>query len=253
VAITDLVPVPALINPGVKNAKQTTMLSVFGSPRQNFSDDCQPVTNPLLRDLQVTASVGRFRVTGIKPAVDALRLVIEDITREVPPVAAALGTAGMLCARFVRGSAQSISNHAWGTAIDVTLNNLLDRRGDDRVQEGLVAIAPIFNRHGWFWGAGFGTEDAMHFEVGDDLIRRWAKDGVVDGGPAPRDKILTMGDRGPEVVALQEALNREGANLEPDGKFGPGTRAAVAAFQSAHGLVPDGVANLKTRKALGLP
>jgi hypothetical protein len=78
----------------------------------------------------------------------------------------------MLCARFVRGSTTAISNHAWGTAIDLTLDGVLDRRGDGRVQVGLTRIAPIFNRHSWFWGAGFRTEDAMHFEGSDELIRR---------------------------------------------------------------------------------
>jgi hypothetical protein len=36
-----------------------------------------------------------------------------------------------------------ISNHAWGTAIDLRLNSLPDRRGDNRVQQGLVQIAPF--------------------------------------------------------------------------------------------------------------
>jgi D-alanyl-D-alanine dipeptidase len=50
----------------------------------------------------------------------------------------------MLCARFVRGSTTTISNHSWGTAIDLTLDGVLDRRGDGRVQVGLTRIAPIF-------------------------------------------------------------------------------------------------------------
>jgi hypothetical protein len=251
-AIQDLVPVPPGINPGVTNAKQATMLAILGSPRQNFSDECQPVTNPRLRPLIVTANVGPFAVTGLQPAVASLREVVRDIDAEEAEVAAGLGTAGMLCARFVRGSAHSISNHAWGTAIDLRLNGVLDRRGDNRVQRGLINIAPIFNRHGWFWGAGFGTEDGMHFEASDALVRRWAGTGVFGpGAPAPTP-ILTIGDRGPDVVAVQVRLNRDGATLRTDGIFGPGTRAAVAAFQAAHHLLPDGVVGPETSRLMGL-
>ena len=80
----------------------------------------------------------------------------------------------MLCCRLVRGSASAISNHSWGTAIDLTLNGVLDAYGDDKVQHGLTLIAPIFNRHGWYWGAVFRKEDGMHFEASRDLIDRWA-------------------------------------------------------------------------------
>ena len=136
--------------------------------------------------------------------------------------------------------------------MDVTLNGLLDRRGDDRVQRGLIEIAPIFNRHGWFWGAGFGTEDAMHFEAGDDLIRKWSAEGRFGRPPAAPVRILVLGDRGPEVAAVQKRLNEDGAQLKVDGIFGPGTRGAVAAFQAANGLVPDGVVGPATLKALDL-
>jgi D-alanyl-D-alanine dipeptidase len=85
-----------------------------------------------------------------------------------------LGTEGMLCARFVRGSTTHISNHSWGSAIDLTIDGVLDARGDKKVLFGCHLLAPIFNAQGWFWGAGFPKEDAMHFEGGSDLVTRWA-------------------------------------------------------------------------------
>src|ERR1035437_4827890 len=60
-----------------------------------------------------------------------------------------------------------------GTTVDLTLNGLLDRRGDNQVQLGLTLIASIFNAHGWFWGAAFRTEDALHFEASRSLISQW--------------------------------------------------------------------------------
>ena len=253
-ALTDPVDIPADINRGVRSAKQQTMLSRLGNPRGSYDQQCRPVTNPTLAALMGTASVGPFRVTGLRPAVESLTAIMAEIRQAEPEVHDALGTAGMLCARRVRGSTVAISNHSWGTAVDLNLDGRLDVRGDGRVQVGLTRIAPIFNRHGWFWGAGFGVEDAMHFEVGDEKIREWHAAGVFHGAPAGPlpDPMLSLGDRGPEVIALQRRLNELGAGLAVDGIFGPDTRAAVMAFQAGQGLAVDGIVGPNTREALGL-
>jgi putative peptidoglycan binding protein/D-alanyl-D-alanine carboxypeptidase-like protein len=252
-AITDLIPIPENTNPGLHAAKQMTMLSLLGNPRGHYNDDCQPVTNPGLRGLIVTADVGPFRVAGLEPAVRSLAKVLAEIREKEREVHDSLGSSGMLCARLVRGSQTSISNHSWGTAIDLNLNGDLDHRGDRKVQVGLARIAPIFNSHGWYWGAGFPTEDAMHFELSDEKIRELHASGIFAGAPSSLpDMVLTIGDRGPEVKNLQEALNARGESIEPDGIFGTGTRAAVIAFQARNGLVPDGVVGRLTRAALGI-
>jgi peptidoglycan hydrolase-like protein with peptidoglycan-binding domain len=63
---------------------------------------------------------------------------------------------------------------------------------------------------------------------------------------------LRAGMRGPDVKAIQEALNVWGAKplLIPDGKFGPITDAAVRKFQKAHDLKDDGIVGHDTRRAL---
>ena len=259
-ALTDLVAIPSGINAGLTAARQSTMLSLLGNPRRDYTDECQGIDDPALKKLIVFKDLGVFKVRGLGPAVDSLEQVVADIRVEAPHVHTALGTAGMLCARLVRGSATAISNHSWGTAIDLTLNGLLDRRGDGKVQVGLTQISPIFNRHGWFWGAAFRTEDAMHFEAGDGMIRRWHAEGrfgTADSGSggtvsAPADDLLTVGDRGPDVTQLQTRLNQFGAGLDIDGDFGTATRAAVVAFQRSKGLTADGVVGTRTRAALGL-
>lgn len=252
-AITDLIPIPAGINPGLNAARQLTMKALLGSPRGTFGTDCQPVTNPMLRNLIRTDDVGPFRVTGLVPAIASLKEVIAEIRVQQADVFAGLGTAGLLCARLVRNSNSSISNHSWGTAIDLTLNGVLDDPGTNRTQEGLARIAPIFNRHGWYWGAGFPREDAMHFELSDQKIRALHAAGVFTGAPttAPAEA-LSIGDRGQQVRKLQEKLNEKGADLTADGIFGPGTHAAVVAFQARSGLTPDGIVGRRTREALGL-
>ena len=251
--ITDLIPIPAGINPGLNGARQVTMKTLLGNPRGTFGSDCQPVTNPNLRSLIRTDDVGPFKVTGLGPAVDSLKEVMADIRLEQPAIFAALGSSGMLCARLVRGSASSISNHSWGTAVDLNLNGVLDQRGNGRVQVGLSLIAPIFNRHRWYWGAGFPIEDGMHFELSDQKIRELHAAGIFSGAPATLpDASLSIGDRGQMVKQLQEKLNAQGESLDADGIFGPGTHAAVIAFQAKHGLTPDGVVGPRTRTALGL-
>ena len=253
-SLTDRVQVPAGINPGVKNAKQQTMLDLLGKPRDSFTQDCQEVTNPALKPLIVHEDVGPFKVTGLKPALADLREIFANVKSADPSLYAALGTAGMLCARLVRGTKSgAISNHSWGTAIDITINGILDPRGDNKAQTGLVQLAPFFNHRGWFWGAGFGTEDAMHFEAGDGRMREWHIQGLsqVTGGAAP-DEVLRIGDRGPEVRRLQERLNATGASVGVDGDFGQSTQDAVKAFQQQKGLKADGAVGSKTSAALGL-
>jgi hypothetical protein len=253
-ALTDLIPVPQNINPNINAARQITMKSLLGLPRGTFVRDCRPVTNPVLRSLVRTAEVGPLRVTGLAPAIESLREVMADIEQEQPEVLAILGTAGMLCARLVRGSASSISNHSWGTAIDLTLNGILDERGDDArtTQRGLALIAPIFNRHEWYWGAGFPVEDAMHFELSDQRIRALHEAGAFGATGTLPEPSLSIGDRGQQVLRLQEALNARGENLTRDGIFGPATHTAVISFQARNGLTPDGIVGPRTRTALGL-
>ncbi|OWQ91016.1 hypothetical protein CDN99_11505 [Roseateles aquatilis] len=174
--LTRTVPRPEAhaLNPGLVAVSSSFMVQTLGQPRHSYSQDCQPLTNEKLKKHIVSRSLGRFKVTGLDLAVESLQAAMEDIRKEQPAVYDALGTAGMLCCRNIRGSTTGISNHSWGTAIDFTLNGILDRRGDGKVQVGLTLIAPIMNRHGWYWGAAFRTEDAMHFEASRSLITQWA-------------------------------------------------------------------------------
>jgi hypothetical protein len=167
-------PTPGSVNVGLIAAGNAYMVKKLGQPRSSYSADCQPVTNTQLKQHFTSAMVGPLHVQGFSPAVDSLREVFADIAREQPGVYTLLGTAGMLCCRLQRGSSTKISNHSWGTAIDLTIAKVLDQRGDGKVQYGLTLIAPIFNRHGWYWGGAFPVEDGMHFEASQRLIELWA-------------------------------------------------------------------------------
>ncbi len=164
-------PPPGTVNVGLVSPPNSLLKSQFGTPRDGFTSDCQEPTDKRIAAAIVTQDVGPFRVTGLGPAVASLREVFGEIRRDHADLHAKLGTAGMMCCRLVRGSSTSISNHSWGTAIDMKIDGALVPWRSGYVLVGLAIIAPYFNRHGWFWGAGYrGSKDPHHFECGSALI-----------------------------------------------------------------------------------
>jgi D-alanyl-D-alanine dipeptidase len=153
------------------------MKNLLGMPRNQMTQECANITNPDLARLIVTQNVGPFKVSGLKFAVESLKEVMAEIQIAYPEVYKVLGTAGMLCCRLQRGSKTAVSNHSWGTAIDLTISGKLDTYGDGLVQCGLTQIATIFHKHGWYWGATFRKEDGMHFEVSKNKLEQWKNEG----------------------------------------------------------------------------
>ena len=166
-------------NVGVTQPGNRVMLELLGNPRAQYDDTCQSVTNPNLRALLETRQIGPICVTMIKPAMDSLERIMGRLQENDPDIYAAVGTAGSLCVRLIRGSSSSVSNHSWGTAVDITLANDLDDFADGNTQFGLLLIAELFNDEGWYWGATYSREDSMHFEVGVETLRRWAEAGQI--------------------------------------------------------------------------
>ncbi len=164
-------------NKGIIQSKNSFMLETLGQPRDNYSTDCQPVTNPRMMEALETRQIGNFRLTMLRPALESVQRIMDRLQKDEPEIYAALGTAGALCARFIRGSTTSVSNHSWGAAVDFTLEGNLDALGDGGTQFGLVILAEFFNDEGWYWGAGYGREDSMHFEIGEDLMKKWIAEG----------------------------------------------------------------------------
>ncbi len=70
-------------------------------------------------------------------------------------------------------------------------------------------------------------------------------------GEAFAQRVLRLGDRGPEVTFIQNRLQQlRYLNQSPDGVFGPATRDAVLQFQRDYSLTPDGVVGPTTESAL---
>jgi hypothetical protein len=70
--------------------------------------------------------------------------------------------------RFIRGSTTRLSNHAWGSAFDISAaQNPLGKPGATWGQPGCVwRIVPIALAHGLYWGGWFHSRlDDQHFEA----------------------------------------------------------------------------------------
>lgn len=180
--LTDLVPLPAptSINTGIEPCPTPLIIRRFGQPVRELTNECAEIgtLGEWWSERMVTADVGPFRATGHRLGIDLLTLSLAEVEAKKPTLYAALGSAGMLCVRHVRGNPAIASNHSFGLAIDFTIGGQLDAPGDDQVQRGLLDLYSILKRFGWFWGAEFGREDAMHFEVGSRVVRDWIKRGV---------------------------------------------------------------------------
>jgi len=170
---------PGRFNVGVTQPRNKTMLALLGRPREDLGTDCRGITNPRLKSLVETRQVGPIKATMLKPALDSLERIVAKLQVDEPDIAAKLGTAGALCVRLIRGSNSSVSNHSFGTAIDITLQGELDPFADGTMQIGLVILAEHFNAEGWYWGGGYNREDGMHFEVGEETLRKWVDEGLI--------------------------------------------------------------------------
>lgn len=166
-------------NQGVTQPRNKTMLALLGRPREDLGTDCRSITNPRLKDLVETRQIGPIKATMLTPALDSLERIVTKLQKDEPDIAAKLGTAGALCVRLIRGSNTSVSNHSFGTAIDITVQGELDPFADGTMQIGLVILAEHFNAEGWYWGGGYNREDGMHFEVGEETLQKWVDEGLL--------------------------------------------------------------------------
>jgi hypothetical protein len=167
------------INQGLFVAAPSYLIEKLGMPRPDLNDNCQQMTNPRLVDKLVTEQVGPIRVQMLRPAADSLKRVFDNIQKTDKDLYDRISTAGSLCVRRIRGSANSVSTHSFGLAVDLNIDGRLDTLGDGRTQLGLTILADFFNTEGWVWGAAFGREDSMHFEISKKQLDEWIAEGLL--------------------------------------------------------------------------
>ncbi len=165
------------VNDGLKVAGGTYLEEKLGRPRDDLTDECQAMTNERLKDKLVLEDVGPIRVRMLSPAIESLKVVFNNIQKADPDLYARINTAGSLCVRRIRGTQNSLSTHSYGLAVDLNIDGRLDTLGDGKTQLGLTILADFFKDEGWVWGAGFGREDSMHFEISRRQLDLWLAEG----------------------------------------------------------------------------
>lgn len=173
-----------IINGELRSPDNVTMHKLLGCPRKIYDNKCRRPTNKHIISQIIKMDVGPFEVTGLRPAVETLGLVFADVKRSNSELYQTLGSAGMICCRLMRGSERHISNHAWGVAIDIRINGVLDKVGDECTQIGLLLLYEYFNKRGFVWGASFPVEDSMHFEASEQLLHEWVSEGRLRSSPS---------------------------------------------------------------------
>lgn len=167
------------VNKGINVATSRWLEDFLGKPRDVLSDNCEAMTNPKLKDLLVVEDVGPIKVQMLQPAVDSLKRVFEKVRATDPDLYARINTSGSLCVRQIRGTVGRTSTHSFGLAVDLNIDGRLDTLGDGKTQLGLTILADFFNAEGWAWGAAWGREDSMHFEVSQQMLEQWRKEGKI--------------------------------------------------------------------------
>lgn len=167
------------INEGLTVATPAFLRDFLGTPREMLSDDCEEMTNPVLKGMLEARQVGPVRVRMLSPALDSLERVMERVRAADEDLYNRINTSGSLCVRQIRGAIGLVSSHAYGLAVDLNIDGVLDTLGDGKTQLGLTILADFFREEGWIWGAAFSREDSMHFEASRELLEEWRAKGLI--------------------------------------------------------------------------
>lgn len=171
--LSDRVPIPPKekMNIGLSSAREATMMAKFGLPGE-LTKKCSDPTGSIKSLMKFGVDVGPFKVSGLGFAVESLKQIFAEARQELPAVFAEVKTAGLLCVRHRHNNPSRFSNHSWGAGIDLFFGDRVVDQGIPRTHRGVLLLFPIFNRHGWYWGAEFSGDsvDSMHFELAEETI-----------------------------------------------------------------------------------
>ena len=168
------------INTGLNSCPTKYLINKYGAPAKAKTVNCAGTDKLNKRWLEKMelVDIGPFKVYGHKAFLEVLKKAMDELQKSHPDLYWRISSAGCLCVRKVRGG-QSWSNHSLGLAIDLKIDGMLDARGDNNVQKGLLVIYSVFKKYKLYWGAEFGIEDGMHFECSSQLIAKLEKENKI--------------------------------------------------------------------------
>ena len=165
------------------------------------------------------------------------------VAYDIPPVWARGGQGRGLCQHHDLGAAGG--GHVDCSAVgSQTWHDFVAMVGAAREAFAKLASLPPFLLHG--------LPNPHQVELPPDAAPTPSHGGAprIDPAETPAPHPTASGYPHGSVADLQWRLNKAGAALRVDGFAGPATRAAIAAFQSKHGLYVDGLIGPKTWGAL---
>lgn len=175
-------PAPSAVNTGASPGRFSSKTKMFGWPLPGLTQQCQDDRAPAkVKQWMTTRRCGRFTIRGFVWWVDIIELALHLCAQNHPDLYKRLYYGGTFCVRQIRGGS-TISSHGFAIASDWGVDGHVDPRGDGKVQLGLLKLYACFKeacrRLGVppvFWGIEFSTEDGMHFEASEELIRFWMR------------------------------------------------------------------------------
>ncbi|MBI5156518.1 MAG: peptidoglycan-binding protein [Acidimicrobiia bacterium] len=188
--------------------------------------------------------------TTTVPVADTTTTTVPPVTTTTVPVAGAACPLISLPIDALIGAGRSLRAGTSGPAVS-QLQALLSALGHyDGPVDGVfgrlttAAVRSFQDARGLFTDGVVGSRTRSELMV----LRSAAENGRI---LASDGRLLRRGTAGDQVRALQQLLNLLGFNPGPiDGAFGSRTDRAVAAFQRASSLHPDGIVGTESRAAL---
>ncbi|MFI5494374.1 peptidoglycan-binding protein [Actinoplanes sp. NPDC051859] len=198
--------------------------------------------------------------TSVKPGVAGFR---ELVLRQYPMT----GDSGIVRECSAEGGSEHKEGRAWDWRVNA--NNSADRARVDEFLNWLLATDSNGNKHAmarrtgimyiiWnkrIWGSYKAAEgwrpysgesahtDHVHFSFSRAGAAKQTTWWTKATQPASWPK-TERGASGVDVQSLQHLLTAAGHPVDTDGKFGPGTEAAVKAFQAANSATADGIVGM---------
>lgn len=244
-SLSDRVPIPPLdqINFRLSACREQTMLQKFGKPG-NLTSECSDLTGSIKQRVRSNFDVGPFKVTGLDFAVESLSQIFADVQNKDRTLFEHVKTDGMLCVRARRHNPAHFSNHSWGTAIDIFFGNSFVDQGVHLTHRGNLALAPFFNQHGWYWGAGFSGDsvDSMHFELAEETIQKISSDQIMfdAGSPVGPDGGTQASDGGVAwCKKVDPAFKQKVLGISQRLGCDPSRLMAAMAFETGETFSPD--------------